>query len=254
MAALTTGKRKVPLSIAHKAAQRLRAHLEPFCERVEVAGSIRRGKPQVSDIEIVAIPKRAAGAVQGDTSPQQMSLFGEPVVVQPAAQVTCNLLDEELARMVARGMLRREPPPGWDVRIAWGERYKKAWLHLNDTYGWIQLDLFLATADNWGAILTIRTGSRAFSEALVTYIKRATPYRQQGGDLVYSPTGEVRRVATERAYFAEVGVRWLEPRLRDERAARRLYACLRAENSSSNMRYTDSRVRAAIRDRLERGL
>lgn len=31
--------------------------LEPFCERIQIAGSIRRGSPNVKDIEIVAIPK-----------------------------------------------------------------------------------------------------------------------------------------------------------------------------------------------------
>ena len=30
--------------------------LAPYCERIEVAGSIRRGKPDVHDIDIVAIP------------------------------------------------------------------------------------------------------------------------------------------------------------------------------------------------------
>jgi len=31
--------------------------LEPHCDRIEIAGSIRREKPEVKDIEIVAIPK-----------------------------------------------------------------------------------------------------------------------------------------------------------------------------------------------------
>jgi DNA polymerase/3'-5' exonuclease PolX len=31
--------------------------LEPYCERIEIAGSIRREKPEPNDIEIVAIPK-----------------------------------------------------------------------------------------------------------------------------------------------------------------------------------------------------
>lgn len=31
--------------------------LLPFCERAEIAGSVRRLKPEVKDIEIVVIPK-----------------------------------------------------------------------------------------------------------------------------------------------------------------------------------------------------
>ena len=38
-------------------AQKVKAQLAPHCERIEIAGSIRRKKPEVKDIEIVAIPK-----------------------------------------------------------------------------------------------------------------------------------------------------------------------------------------------------
>ena len=38
-------------------AESVKAQLAPHCERIEIAGSIRRRKPEVGDIEIVAIPK-----------------------------------------------------------------------------------------------------------------------------------------------------------------------------------------------------
>lgn len=38
-------------------AEKVKALLAPHCERIEIAGSIRRKKPDVKDIEIVAIPK-----------------------------------------------------------------------------------------------------------------------------------------------------------------------------------------------------
>jgi DNA polymerase/3'-5' exonuclease PolX len=38
-------------------AEKTKALLAPHCERIEIAGSIRRRKPDVGDIEIVAIPK-----------------------------------------------------------------------------------------------------------------------------------------------------------------------------------------------------
>ncbi len=38
-------------------AAKIRTELEPFCDRIEIAGSIRRKKPNVKDVEIVAIPK-----------------------------------------------------------------------------------------------------------------------------------------------------------------------------------------------------
>lgn len=38
-------------------AERIKSELAPHCERIEIAGSIRREKAEVKDIEIVAIPK-----------------------------------------------------------------------------------------------------------------------------------------------------------------------------------------------------
>ena len=42
---------------ALKIAQNVKEILAPHCHRIEIAGSIRRKKPEVKDIEIVAIPK-----------------------------------------------------------------------------------------------------------------------------------------------------------------------------------------------------
>jgi len=42
---------------AKSIADRIVEELKPHCERIEIAGSIRRKKPEVKDIEIVAIPK-----------------------------------------------------------------------------------------------------------------------------------------------------------------------------------------------------
>lgn len=45
------------LSDAKLIAERVMDQLRPHCERIAIAGSIRRKKPEVKDIEIVAIPK-----------------------------------------------------------------------------------------------------------------------------------------------------------------------------------------------------
>ena len=44
------------LSKAKEIAAGIVAQLKPYCERLEVAGSIRRGKPEVHDIDLVVIP------------------------------------------------------------------------------------------------------------------------------------------------------------------------------------------------------
>jgi DNA polymerase/3'-5' exonuclease PolX len=45
------------LDRAMEIAERVKAQLAPHCQRIEIAGSIRRRKADVGDIEIVAIPK-----------------------------------------------------------------------------------------------------------------------------------------------------------------------------------------------------
>ncbi len=46
-----------PLAEGEAIASALVADLEPYCARIQVAGSIRRRKEMVGDIEIVAIPR-----------------------------------------------------------------------------------------------------------------------------------------------------------------------------------------------------
>jgi len=45
------------LEEAQKLAQEIVEHIHPLCDRVEVAGSIRRKKSEVRDIDLVLIPK-----------------------------------------------------------------------------------------------------------------------------------------------------------------------------------------------------
>jgi len=42
---------------AQKLAEQIVKHIEPFCERIVVAGSIRRLKPVIRDVDLVLIPK-----------------------------------------------------------------------------------------------------------------------------------------------------------------------------------------------------
>ena len=112
--------------------------LSPFCERIEIAGSIRRGKPEVHDIEIVALPK-------ADT---YFDLFGTPVLSYP---------------------IQNFIPTGEQVgiwrKIKGGEKF----IQLSLTNAGINLDLFLVTPPaQWGVIYLLRTGPAEFSHWCVT--------------------------------------------------------------------------------------
>lgn len=55
---MSTSEHKLPLQHAEQLAHRLVELLTPHCERIDVAGSIRRKKQEVGDIEIVCLPKK----------------------------------------------------------------------------------------------------------------------------------------------------------------------------------------------------
>ncbi len=136
---------------ARELADGLLLRMMPFCERGLIAGSIRREKPEVKDIELVVIPKweERPGA----------DLFGTPERV--------NLLHEwALATDFVRWI-----KPGTSFILDWQPKPEgKYWRGLLPSG--MKLDLFLATADNFGAIALIRTGSAEFSEAVVTHALR----------------------------------------------------------------------------------
>jgi len=50
-------KTKLPLSTAITLAESIVTALAPGCSRIAIAGSVRREKPEVGDIEIVCIPR-----------------------------------------------------------------------------------------------------------------------------------------------------------------------------------------------------
>ena len=52
-----TTKTRFDLRIAEPVAERLVEQLRPYCERIQIAGSIRRRKWAVGDIELLCIPK-----------------------------------------------------------------------------------------------------------------------------------------------------------------------------------------------------
>lgn len=127
-------KSRIPLLDAQAIAQRICSELQPFCERVAIAGSIRRRKPLVGDIEIVAAPKTYL----------PKNLFGEPL---PPLSRLDDFDFSPLGRVVKGG-----------------SRYKQ--LELAEG---MSLDLFIVIPPaQWGVIYMIRTGSAEFSHRMVT--------------------------------------------------------------------------------------
>jgi DNA polymerase/3'-5' exonuclease PolX len=130
--------------------------MAPFCERIEIAGSIRRGKPEVKDLEIVAIPKWVENV-------EKVGLFDEEKITRVnTLQAWGNSTHVGLQWI----------KPGTDEIIPWplkiDGKYWRGYLKEEE----IKLDLFLCTPKNWGMIMLIRTGSADFSREVVTHAKK----------------------------------------------------------------------------------
>lgn len=133
---MSTAVDRLTLRAAVALAEKIRQALQPGCDRIEIAGSIRRREQAVGDIELVAIPARQPG------------LFGQPAT---------SLLDGVLRELVAADRLI---PGRCD-----GDRYKQFEIPARPG---LMLDLFLVTRETWGVQMAIRTGPAAFSRRLVT--------------------------------------------------------------------------------------
>lgn len=134
-------------SAALKVAESLVEHFRPACERIEIAGSLRRLKPEVKDIELVIIPDLSP-------VPRARPEFGKPI---PKLYKT--LLDKLVDEMKECGDILLE---------ANGDRYKKVLLN----YAGIKVDMFINLApSHWGVQMVLRTGSEDFSHWVVTQRK-----------------------------------------------------------------------------------
>lgn len=205
---------------AQAIAERLAELMRPFCSRVEVAGSVRRSCPEVKDVELVAIPRWEERPA---TAP---SLFAEE-----AERV--NLLHEWATHEAAGAGVRWIKSGTSDV-VDWEPKPEgKYWRALVDDA--IKLDLFLASAENYGLILAIRTGCAEFSQALMTFAKLRTSYHVDGGYLRDSE-GRALDTPEERDVFEALKIDFVEPRERTgqhmvRRAGRPLFSRRAAQSA-----------------------
>jgi DNA polymerase/3'-5' exonuclease PolX len=153
------------------------AALTPFCERLGIAGSIRRQKPEVKDIERVCMPRLVPAG-----------LFGDTPEVNP-----------DFCAIIQQWTKVKGEPTG---------RYTQRVLP-----GGMTLDMFMADADNWGLQLAIRTGSAAFSHHVLARTWVAQGYTSVEGCL--RQLGKIIPIREEPDLFALLGLPWMEPSARE---------------------------------------
>jgi DNA polymerase/3'-5' exonuclease PolX len=145
--------------------------------RIEIAGSIRRQRPHVKDVEICAIPLQ-----------EPSDLFG-------AELVTC----EGFCAVVNQWRKDIGEPTG---------KYTRRFLP-----GGIKLDLFIVDPESWGLQLVYRTGSTDFNRCTLLPALKRHGYASLNGSLFHH--GVLVPVHEESDLFALAGLPWVEPMARE---------------------------------------
>lgn len=192
-------KRKVGIGLARPRAEGLCEKLAPYAERVAIVGSVRRGCPMVSDIELLLEPKSREASLFGDR---------EPVI-------------EPIRRTLSRfGALKPN-----------GDRYIRC---TSTEEGACPVDVFLVHPPaTWGTLQAIRTGPGDLSRICVTKLREKGWRCHQGRVLrpLISDAGEGDAVLggrmyeevptpTELEFFEACGVPRVPPEKRDDFARR----------------------------------
>lgn len=156
--------------------------LEPYCERIEIAGSIRRGKPEVHDIELVAKPKTKA----------LVDLFGEK------CGETSLLNNREL--MEPLGEIKKSGPKFTQIALREG----------------VMLDLFMVTPPaDWAVLYAIRTGPAEFSRWIVTNRSYGgalhNGYKCEDGRIISNGGTNEHYFYREARFLDWLGIGWIKP-------------------------------------------
>lgn len=183
--------------------------LAPACDRIVIAGSVRRAKPDPKDIEIVYLPRMTRTRVD-------LFTYNHIPVTQSRIEDLVSRRFWQFDDRVKRNgpyykrMVREIVPPVTSMENWWGDDEQR-----------IVIELFRADPDNWGYILALRTGPGEFNKiwaakpwhggCLPVDLKLSGGYLWRNGKPVATPT--------EEEFFAQIGLPCWPP---EERSAIRL--------------------------------
>jgi len=196
-----TTNTRIAWAFAAAVADEVLAELTPFCTRIEVAGSVRRRRETVKDVEVVCVPR---------VRPPALDMFGKPLM---APVDTLGLYLSECIKGGAMWRLR----PGKDGRTTFGglnklllRRVDMA-LHLD---GWMPVDVFTATDASYGRDLWVRTGPADLNTAIATLAMRAgTPFHAYGPNAFTGKLGDIQ-CPDEESFAKVLGIPCRPPRER----------------------------------------
>lgn len=183
----------IALALAQKIAEKIREELAPYCDKIDIAGSVRRLRPFCSDVDLVLLTREGMRRELERRVQQNPSTR----VLKNGAQI--------MALMLSNGVQV-------DLYFAQPEQ--------NDLAGYVP--------GNYGMRLLAMTGSREHNVWLAQEAKRRglhfAPYRglmrggryriaNEGGEEYHG--GEVWRGESELEILRELGLGWIPPEQRE---------------------------------------
>lgn len=181
-------KPKFSADEAWKVAAPLVLALKPFCERIEIAGSLRRRKPMVGDIEILFVPKMADSKIDFFSTYQ------------------VSLPDTLIGAWLDQGLIAKRPSK---IGVfTWGPQNKLA---IHKPSG-IPIDFFSTTEPKWWNSLVCRTGGKD-NNLLVTKtaLRQGYSFEAYGTGYRNLRGGEDHQTTSERDVFEFIGLAYWEP-------------------------------------------
>jgi DNA polymerase/3'-5' exonuclease PolX len=184
-------KPRFPATEAKAVAVELMRWLDPACERLVVAGSLRREKPTVGDVEIMYVPITGIG-------PDPSDMFAAHEV---------NFTDEVIATMEKEGVLERRK------NVAGRETFGPLNKLMRHRASGIPVDLFSEpNLADWWRSLVMRTGPKELNLRLITTAsKRGVRVHAYGTGLT-DLHGNPIACESEEQFFEICGAKYLEPK------------------------------------------
>lgn len=168
------------IKTAARIATTIRTKLDPYCEKIEIAGGIRRGNVRdMNTIDLVAISKLD----------MQPNIFMQ---MQPAG----------------RDLLFKHIRKAYDVTQGCKDGQRQCTFQVCEN---IAVRVSLATPETWGYILALRTGPPGLSKALIIKLKKAG-YEPSDGKLLRDRKPVPAPI--EQTVFRMAGVKYLTPAMR----------------------------------------
>lgn len=152
--------------------------IAPYCLRVEVAGSFRRQKQNINDVDIVVLPK-------------SVPLYWLQII--------------KVVRSEFDALTVKQGDKLATLNVLFASKQGQ---------GYVQVDLYRADPTTWGILLLVRTGSKEHNVKLCNLaISKGLRLQYSAG--LTDKYGNVVAGRTEEEVFNALGVPYVEPRARE---------------------------------------